>query len=117
MNIYNTLYQGKNILKMNKILSPNLDSEILLSEIINKEKKYLILNPKKVLDRKQLENYNNLINRRKNGEPIAYLINKKEFWKYEFYVNNDVLIPRPDTEHIIDQVLKIYPKMLKNLKL
>ncbi|RPG99317.1 MAG: peptide chain release factor N(5)-glutamine methyltransferase [Candidatus Pelagibacter sp. TMED106] len=113
MNIYNTLYQGKNILKMNKILSPNLDSEILLSEIINKEKKYLILNPKKVLDRKQLENYNNLINRRKNGEPIAYLINKKEFWKYEFYVNNDVLIPRPDTEHIIDQVLKIYPKKHK----
>ena len=47
MNIYNTLYQGKNILKMNKILSPNLDSEILLSEIINKEKKYLILNPKR----------------------------------------------------------------------
>jgi release factor glutamine methyltransferase len=51
-----------------------------------------------------------LIERRKKGEPIAYLINKKEFWKDEFFVNKDVLIPRPDTELIIDQVLKIYSK-------
>ena len=46
----------------------------------------------------------------KKGEPVAYLINKKEFWKDEFFVNKDVLIPRPDTELIIEQVLKIYSK-------
>ena len=108
MNIENILNLGKNILKSNNIPSPNLDSEILMCESIKKEKKYIILNPKKTLNNKQLDIFNNLIDRRKKGEPIAYLINKKEFWKYEFYVNNDVLIPRPDTELIIEQVMKTY---------
>ena len=49
-----------------------------------------------------------MINQRSEGKPIAYLMNKKFFWKYEFFVNKDVLIPRPDTEIIIEQVLKIY---------
>ena len=110
MNIKNTLDQGVNILKANKIPNPHLDSEILLSESINKDKKHIILNLKEVLNSKQLNDFNSFINRRKNGEPIAYLINKKEFWKDEFYINKDVLIPRPDTELIIEQVLKIYPK-------
>ena len=110
MNIENTLNQGINILKANNIPNPHLDSEILLCESINKDKKHIILNSKEILNSRQLEDFNNFIERRKNGEPIAYLINKKEFWKDEFYVNKDVLIPRPDTELIIEQVLKIYPK-------
>ena len=108
MNIENTLNQGVNILKANNILNPNLDSEILLCESIKKDKKHIILNSKEILNSKQLDNFNSFIDRRKNGEPIAYLINKKEFWKDEFYVNKHVLIPRPDTELIIEQVLKIY---------
>jgi len=110
MNIENTLKKGINILKANKILNPYLDSEILLSKSINKDKKHIILNSKEILNNKQLENFNSFIERRKNGEPIAYLINKKEFWKDEFFVDKDVLIPRPDTELIIEQVLKIYSK-------
>ena len=110
MNIENTLIQGKSILKANNISNPSLDSEILLSESINEDKKHIILNSKEILNSKQLDNFNSFIERRKNGEPIAYLINKKEFWKDEFYVNKDVLIPRPDTELIIEQVLKIYSK-------
>ena len=113
MNIENTLNQGISILKANKISNPHLDSEILLSESINKDKKHIILNSKDILNSKQLKNFNNFIERRKNGEPIAYLINKKEFWKNEFYVNNDVLIPRPDTEIIIEQILKIYSKQVQ----
>ena len=107
MNIENTLNQGIRILKANRILNPHLDSEILLSESINKDRKHLILNSKKILNKEQMENFNSFIERRKNGEPIAHLINKKEFWKDEFYVNEDVLIPRPDTELIIEQVLYI----------
>jgi len=114
MNIENALKQGINILKANKILNPCLDSEILLSKSINKDKKYIILNSKEILNDKQLESFNSFIERRKNGEPIAYLINKKEFWKNEFFVNKDVLIPRPDTELIIEQVLKIYSKQSKS---
>ena len=110
MNIEGILNKGANILKANKIPNPFLDSEILLSESINRSKKHIILNPKEILKSKHLNSFNKLIRRRKKGEPIAYLINKKEFWNNEFYVNKDVLIPRPDTELIIEQVLKIYPK-------
>ena len=110
MNIENTLNQGISILKTHSIPNPQLDSEILLAESINKDKKHIILNSKEILNSEQLDNFNGFIERRKKGEPIAYLINKKEFWKDEFYVNKDVLIPRPDTELIIEQVLKIYSK-------
>ena len=110
MNIESTLNKGINILKKSSIANPYLDSEILLSESINKDKKYIILNSKEIINDKQSSIFNNFIKRRKNGEPIAYLINKKEFWKDEFYVNKDVLIPRPDTELIIEQVLNMYPE-------
>ena len=110
MNIENILNKGINILQKNKIANPQLDSEILLSNSIKRDKKHIILNPKEILNSEQLEKFNSLIERRKKNEPIAYLINKKEFWKDEFFVNKDVLIPRPDSELIIDQVLKIYSK-------
>ena len=110
MNIENILNEGIDILQKNKIANPQLDSEILLSNSIKRDKKHIILNPKEVLNSEQLRKFKNLIERRKKGEPIAYLINKKEFWKDEFFVNKDVLIPRPDSELIIEQVLKIYSK-------
>ncbi len=110
MNIENTLNEGINILQKNKIPNPQLDSEILLSNLIKRDKKHIILNPKELLNSEQLDKFKSLIERRKKGEPIAYLINKKEFWKDEFFVNKDVLIPRPDTELIIEQVLKIYSR-------
>ncbi|MDA7837234.1 peptide chain release factor N(5)-glutamine methyltransferase [Candidatus Pelagibacter sp.] len=110
MNIENILNEGINILQKNKIANPQLDSEILLSDSIKRDKKHIILNPKEILNSEQLVKFKSLIERRKKGEPIAYLINKKEFWKDEFFVNKDVLIPRPDSELIIEQVLKIYLK-------
>ena len=110
MNIENILSEGINILQKNKIANPQLDSEILLSNSIKRDKRHIILNPKEILNSKQLGKFKSLIERRKKGEPIAYLINKKEFWKDEFFVNKDVLIPRPDSELIIEQVLKIYSK-------
>ena len=110
MNIENILNEGINILQKYKIANPQLDSEILLSNSIKRDKKHIILNPKKILNLKQLIKFKSLIERRKKGEPIAYLINKKEFWKDEFFVNKDVLIPRPDSELIIEQLLKIYSK-------
>ena len=110
MNIENIMNEGINILQKNKIANPQLDSEILLSNSIKRDKKHIILNPKEILNSEQLEKFKSLIERRKKGEPIAYLTNKKEFWKDEFFVNKDVLIPRPDSELIIEQVLKIYSK-------
>ena len=110
MDIQTTLNKATNILKDNKIKSPSLDSEILLSKVIKKARKYVILNGKENLKIEYLNSFKNLIERRKKGEPVAYLINKKEFWKNEFYVDTNVLIPRPDTEMIVDQVLKLYKK-------
>ncbi len=110
MNIENILNEGTSILQKNRISNPHLDSEILLCSSIQRDKKYIILNPKKNLNTNELEIFYRLINRRLKGEPIAYLTNKKEFWNDNFFVNKDVLIPRPDTELIIEQVLKIYLK-------
>jgi len=110
MNIENILNEGISILKEGKIPNPQLDSEILLSNSIKRDKKHIILNPKELINSEQIQTFKYLIERRKKGEPIAYLINKKEFWKDRFFVNKDVLIPRPDTELIIEQVIKIYSK-------
>jgi release factor glutamine methyltransferase len=110
MNIETTLNKATNILKDHKIITPYLDSEILLSQAINKDRKYIILNAKENLRTDHLNSFNDLVERRKKGEPIAYLINKKEFWKDEFYVDRNVLIPRPDTEIIVDQVLRLSMK-------
>ena len=81
MNIENILNEGINILQKNNISNPQLDSELLLSSSIKKDKRYIILNPKEFLTSDQLDKFKSLIERRKKGEPIAYLINKKEFWK------------------------------------
>jgi release factor glutamine methyltransferase len=110
MNIEKTLNKAIVFLKQHNIKNPHLDSEILLSKIINKDRKYVILNSKENLKDEDLNNFNVLIDRRRKGEPIAYLVNNKEFWKYTFYVDQNVLIPRPDTELIVEQVLKIYSK-------
>ena len=107
MNIYAALKKGQSILKNNNILSAQLDSEILMSKAIRKDKKFVILNSNKEIKKSDLNFFNILIQERAKNKPIAYILKKKDFWKYEFFVNKDVLIPRPDTEILIDQVLKI----------
>ena len=106
MNIENILDKASKQLNSLNINNANLDCEVLLSNTVNKNREYLILNLKQNLDKKYIDFFYNLIERRKKGEPVAYLINKKEFWKETFYVNKDVLIPRPDTEHLIEEVIK-----------
>jgi len=110
MNITNILNVGLATLRKNKVPNAQLDAEILLSSSIKRNKKHIILNPKELLNLEQVNKFKSLIERRKKGEPVAYLINRKEFWRDEFYVDKDVLIPRPDTELIVEQVLKIYSK-------
>ena len=107
MNIQTAVTEGANILKSNYIKSAKLDSEILMSKVIDKDRKYIILNNKKNLKEEELKNFQKLIKKRSFGKPIAYLINKKYFWKYKFVVTKDTLIPRPDTELLIDQILKL----------
>ncbi len=107
MNIYSAIVDGAKILKNKYILNPFLDSEILLAEALNKNRKYILLNPLKKIHKEDLIKFENLIKKRSNREPIAQIINKKFFWNSEFYVTNDTLIPRPDTELIVEYALKL----------
>ena len=105
MNYQETLNKGSQILKLNNIKSYILDSEILLSKTIKKERSQLLLSLDKEISEKKIKVFFEYINRRKKNEPIAYITGFKEFWKNNFKVNKDVLIPRPDTETLVEQVL------------
>ena len=107
MKIYEAINKGKLILEKNFIKSSLLDSEILMSKVFKKDRKFVILNPKKELDEGKLNFFYNLISERSKGKPVAYLTCKKYFWKYEFRVESDILIPRPDTEIMVEQALKL----------
>ena len=107
MNYLNLLNYGNQILKLEKIPSYRLDSELLLAKVTNKTREEILTNLNNVIKPDSISNYQKLLNRRKQNEPIAYIFNQKEFWKYPFLVNKDVLIPRPETEIIVEEVLKL----------
>mgnify|MGYP001254450311 CR=1 FL=1 len=116
MDIRNTIEKASIFLKEKNIKSYLIDSELLLSKVISKDRKYIILNHNKSLEKSIINSFNELVKQRSLGKPVAYLLGKKFFWKDEFKVNNDVLIPRPDTEIIVEQVLKI-TKNKSNLRI
>ena len=105
MKYHEILNQGSKILKLNKIKSHSLDSEILLSSLLNVDRSQLIINHNKIVKNNEKKNFFLLINRRKKNEPISYITGYKEFWNNNFKVDKNVLIPRPDTETIVEQVL------------
>jgi len=107
MNLQSALNEGSKFLKNNNIPNSKLDSEILMSKIINKDRKFIILNNNYKLSNKSFIDFKELINQRSKGKPISYLTGKKNFWKYEFEISQNVLVPRPDTELIIEQILEI----------
>ncbi|MDA8593456.1 peptide chain release factor N(5)-glutamine methyltransferase [Candidatus Pelagibacter bacterium] len=106
MNIQSALTEGLNILKNKSILSAKLDSEILMAKALGKKREYIILNDDKIIKEQNLKYFKKLVHERATRKPIAYLLKKKFFWNSEFYVNKNTLIPRPDTEIILEQVLK-----------
>ena len=107
MNINLAIKHGSRILRNKFIPNSELDSEILMAEILKKDRNFLLLNPKTYLNKKDLIKFQKLIDRRSKGDPIAYLTNKKFFWNSEFFITSDTLIPRPDTELVVENALKI----------
>jgi len=89
------------------IKTADIDSEVLLSDTLNKNRDFLFLNSSSIVSDHNIEIFDKLLKRRAKGEPIAYILKKKDFWKSTFYVNKDVLIPRPDTEILVEELLKI----------
>ena len=107
MNIQSAVIQGTNILKSRHIQTAQLDTEILMAKALGKDRKYIILNNNKDLQEENLKYFKKLIKERSSRKPIAQLINKKFFWNSEFFVTSDTLIPRPDTELVIEHILKL----------
>jgi release factor glutamine methyltransferase len=107
MNIYLAINKGSKILKSKSIPNPLLDAEILMAKTINKDRNYILLNSSNLINKNDLKNFYKLIEQRSLGNPVAYLTKKKFFWNSEFYVTNDALIPRPDTEIIIENILSL----------
>jgi release factor glutamine methyltransferase len=107
MNIQNAIQEGSQVLRYCKCKTPLLDSEILMSKAIHRDKHFVILNPNMIIKKNDLNVFKKLIKKRSTGQPISYLIGIKSFWKNDFEVNSNTLIPRPDTELIIEEVLKL----------
>ncbi|MFH1187315.1 MAG: HemK/PrmC family methyltransferase, partial [bacterium] len=98
---------ARNTPKLSKISStPKLDVEVLLSFAIKKPKEFLYTHPEYKLAKKQESNFNAAIKRRLKNEPIAYIIGEKEFYGLNFIVNKNTLIPRPETELIVEQAIQ-----------
>ena len=103
---------GSNFLKQSKILSNQIDSEILLSYIMGISRERLLIDEKSI-HQNTINRFKSLILRRSKNEPIAYITKNKEFRSVNFFVNNNSLIPRPETELLIDPIIKIFKN--KNL--
>ena len=113
MNFFKALDTGYNLLKLNKINSYKIDTELLLSASLNISKEKLILNLNQSISLSSYKKFMSKLKRREAKEPIAYILKKKEFWKNEFYIDKNVLIPRPETEHLIEETLSIIEKNQK----
>jgi len=107
MNINLAIYEGSKILKSKFIPNPVLDAEILMAKTINKDRNYILLNSNNLINKNDLNNFYNLIEQRSLGNPVAYLTKKKSFWNSEFFITKDTLIPRPDTELIVENILRL----------
>lgn len=90
--------------------SAALDAEVLLAYVLGKQRSYLRAWPEKQLDAALLEQFERLVEKRSHGTPIAYLIGKREFWSRDFRVNDAVLIPRPETELLVELALQLIPE-------
>ena len=108
MKISELLQSGSKVLKFNKIESYLLDSELVLSNLLKKERENLIINSNQKVSNATIINFQKLINRRANREPMAYILKNKEFWSKDFLVNRNTFIPRPETELLCENIIKIF---------
>ena len=99
---------GSNFLKKSKISSHIIDSELLLSKILKKSREEILINLDKKIHKEKISRFKKYLYRRSKNEPIAYILGEKEFWSKKFDVNQDTLIPRPETELLVDYIVRSY---------
>ena len=115
MEILEVINCGSRELKKNNIRSYKLDSEILLAKILKKKREEVLINLQQEVAPQVVVDFNKLITRRSLNEPIAYILEEKEFWRKMFLVSKDTLIPRPETELMVEKIVNIFKK--KNIKI
>jgi len=113
MNIKQALEYGIELLKENNIDEPILKTRIILSNILNKTKEYLMVHELEELDKDLVKKFKEDISKLCEHIPIQYITNKQEFMGLEFYVDENVLIPQPDTEILVEEVIDIAKKEKK----
>lgn len=116
ITIQQALFYGGKELNQKGIRCPFLESRIFLRDIVGISERDLITNRESIITNDDFQKFEKAIARRKKFEPVAYITNKKEFWRDIFYVNESTLIPRPDSELIIETILKHIPNDNINLK-
>jgi release factor glutamine methyltransferase len=106
MTIRETILQGSSVLKTAGIESPSLDSSLLLAHVLNVSRSVLISKDNESISDEAFSLFQSLLERRKNGECTAYILGEKEFWGLEFFVNPSVLVPRADTEILVEAAIE-----------
>ena len=101
---------GSDLLKKKRIQSHILDSELLLSKTLNKSREEILVNLDQQINKRNFVIFKKYLQRRFNNEPVAYILGEKEFWSKKFQINKDTLIPRPETELMVEEILKINKK-------
>lgn len=117
LTIQDAFLMGIKTLKISDIQNHQLDAKILLKYLLNLNNETFELKKNDEISKINLDAYLVLINRRSKDEPIAHIVKKKSFWNDDFKVSKDTLIPRPETELIIESVIKYFPNKDSNLKI
>ena len=115
MILENTIRQASELLKNHNIITHELDAEIILSDTMGVTKEFLILNNHMNIPKKVKKKYDKSIKRRINGEPVAYITGKKEFWSENFAIDYSTLVPRPETELLIYKIVKFFKSKKINI--
>ena len=108
MQALELINKGSKQLRNKKIFSHRLDSEILLSKVLKKKREEVLINLDQTITLQKINQFNKLLERRSSKEPIAYILKEKEFWGKNFYVNKSTLIPRPETELMVEKIIRIF---------
>ena len=110
MKALEAIKAGSKLLKNKNISTHILDSELLLSKSLKKSREEILINLELNINKKVLADFNKYLLRRSKKEPIAYLLEEKEFWSKKFFVNKHTLIPRPETELLVAKLVTIFKK-------
>jgi release factor glutamine methyltransferase len=110
VNIRDALMEAAGVLEENHISNPRLTAEVLLGFTLAADREYLVAHDDRELTPSEFDRFRNAISRRLSGIPLQYITGRQEFYGYSFEVTTDALIPRPETENIVDAVLEADPR-------